>query len=121
VPMLLRGPGVTPGVETRPTSHVDVAPTILELLGADPSRRSRWTVGENMLAPAEHRSRIVSGWDVVGTWTTDAIIVMPLDTYKGLPEVYDYDWNPVADPDAAIKRAQPAMREMSESTRRFLR
>jgi len=121
VPMLLRGPGVTAGIENRPTSHVDVAPTILELLGADPSQRASWTVGENMLAPAERRSRIVSGWDVVGAWTPEAIVVMPLDAYKGMPEVYDYDWNPVADPDGALKRAAPALRELSESTRRFLR
>jgi hypothetical protein len=121
VPMLLRGPGVTPGIENRPTSHVDVAPTILELLGADPSQRTRWTVGEDMLAPTERRSRIVSGWDVVGVWTPDAIVVMPLDAYKGMPEVYDYDWNPVADPDAELERAAPALRELSESTRRFLR
>jgi uncharacterized protein len=121
VPMLLRGPGVTPGVETRPTSHVDVAPTILEMLGADPAQRALWTVGENMLAPDGQRTRIVSGWEVVAAWTPNAIIVIPMDTYRGLPEAYDYDWKPLADPDAEINRAAPAIRELSESTRRFLR
>jgi membrane-anchored protein YejM (alkaline phosphatase superfamily) len=121
VPMLLRGPGVPVGVENRPTSHVDVAPTILELLGADPSQRARWTVGENMLAPAEHRSRILAGWDTVGVWASNAIIVVPLDPYKGAPDVYDYNWKPVADPDAELARAAPALRELAESTRRFLR
>lgn len=121
VPMVMRGPGVPVGIENRPTSHVDVAPTILEILGADPKQRARWTVGENMLTPLEHRSRIVSGWDVVGVWAPGAIVVVPLDAYKGLPDVYDYDWKPAADPDAEIKRAAPALRELSESTRRFLR
>jgi membrane-anchored protein YejM (alkaline phosphatase superfamily) len=121
VPMLLRGPGVTPGVERRPTSHVDVAPTILKMLGADPSQRARWTVGDNMLAPAERRTRVVSGWEAVGLWAPNAIIVLPLDAYKGMPEAYDYGWNPLPDPDGEITRAMPAIRELSESTRRFLR
>lgn len=121
VPMLLRGPGVDPGVETRPTSHVDVAPTILEMLGADPAQRALWTVGENMLAPPAQRTRIVSGWEVVGAWTPDSVIVIPLDAYRGMPEAYDYDWKPLADTDAEINRAAPAIRELTESTRRFLR
>ena len=44
-----------------------------------------------------------------------------LNAYRGMPDVYDYDWKPAADPDAEIKRAAPALRELSESTRRFLR
>jgi len=54
-------------------------------------------------------------------WASDAIIVVPLDPYKGMPDVYDYDWKPVADPDAELERAAPALRELAESTRRFLR
>ena len=52
VPMVIRGPGVPPGEERAPTSHVDVAPTLLEMLGADPTQRAKWTVGENMFTPA---------------------------------------------------------------------
>jgi membrane-anchored protein YejM (alkaline phosphatase superfamily) len=121
VPMVLRGPGVPVGVEARPTSHVDVAPTILELLGADPAQRSRWTVGENLLVPVEHRVRVTASWEIVGLWTSHAIITLPLDAYHGIPEVYDYDWNPVADPDGEMAKAAPALRELSESSRRFLR
>jgi uncharacterized protein len=120
VPMLIRGPGVTPGVEQAPTSHVDVAPTLLEMLGADPSQRAKWTVGENMFSPAPTRNRIVAGWEVVGTWTPTAIIMLPLNAYRGMPDVYDYDWRPVADPDAEIAKSGAALRELTESTRRFM-
>ncbi|MFO1394523.1 MAG: sulfatase-like hydrolase/transferase [Steroidobacteraceae bacterium] len=120
VPMVMRGPGVPPGIETAPTSHVDVAPTLLELLGADPSRRREWTVGENMLAPDPHRKRVVSGWEVVAAWTPNAVIVLPLNAYRGFPDVYDYDWKPVKDPDAEIARSADALRDLAESTRRFL-
>jgi uncharacterized protein len=121
VPMVIRGPGVAPGVERAPTSHVDVAPTLLELLGADPATRDKWTVGENMFAPAARRNRVVAGWEVVGTWTPDAIIMLPLNAYRGMPEVYSYDWKPVPDPDAVLRRNGAALRELIESTRRFMK
>lgn len=120
VPMVIRGPGVTPGVEHAPTSHVDVAPTLLEILGADPAMRAKWTVGENMLSPAPKRNRVVAGYEVVGTWTPDAIIVLPLNAYRGMPDVYDYDWRPVPDPDAVLSKSGEALRELIESTQRFM-
>lgn len=121
VPMIARGPGIAPGEESRPTCHVDVAPTILELLGADPAQRAQWTVGENLLAPPPQRARIFAGWDTIAAWSDSAILVLPLDSYQGLAEVYDYQWKPVADPDAALREAAPVLRELAESCRRFLR
>jgi membrane-anchored protein YejM (alkaline phosphatase superfamily) len=121
VPMLMRGPGIAPGEETRPTSHVDVAPTLLELLGADPTQRARWCTGENLLAPPERRHRVLAGWEIVATWADEAVIVLPLDPYKGAAEVFDYDWNPAPEPDAELANSAAALRELSESCRRFLR
>ncbi|MCJ7451998.1 MAG: sulfatase-like hydrolase/transferase, partial [Steroidobacteraceae bacterium] len=120
VPMVMRGPGVAPGVERAPSSHVDVAPTLLEILGADPAMREKWTVGENMFSLAEKRNRVVAGWEVVGTWTPDAIVMLPLNAYRGMPDVYDYDWRPVPDPDAVLRSNGEALRELIESTQRFM-
>lgn len=120
VPMVIRGPGVAPGVEQAPTSHVDVPPTLLEMLGADPAIRDRWTVGENLFSPAARRNRVVAGWEVVGTWTPDSIIMLPLNAYRGMPDVYDYNWKPVADPDAELAKNGEALRELIESTQRFM-
>ena len=121
VAMVMSGPGVPRGVETRPTSHVDVVPTVLELAGASANRRDRWTVGENMLAPPERRNRILAGWDIVALWTDTAVIVMPLDPYKGSAEAFHYDWTPMEDLDEALRAAAPALRSMSEACTRFLR
>jgi len=35
VPLILFGPGIRPGVYTHPVSHVDIVPTILDLLGLE--------------------------------------------------------------------------------------
>lgn len=121
VPFVLSGPGIPAGDEPRPTSHVDVAPTILELLGADPSQRAAWCVGENLLAPREGRHRVLAGWDTVAAWAERSILVLPLDPYRGSAELFDYAWRPVEDPDAALREAAPLLREISESCRRFLR
>ncbi|MCC7013144.1 MAG: sulfatase-like hydrolase/transferase [Planctomycetes bacterium] len=121
VPMVVRGPNVVSGDEQRPTAHVDVAPTVLEALGADPAQRAAWTVGESLFAPLETRHRILAGWDTVAAWSDDAVLVLPLDPYKGSAEVYDFDWRPVADPEAALRAAAPVLRELSEACRRFLR
>ncbi|MCE9595442.1 MAG: sulfatase-like hydrolase/transferase [Planctomycetes bacterium] len=55
VPFLMRGPGIAAGVEARPTSHLDVAPTLLELLGADP--RARELVPRRQPAHAAEQAR----------------------------------------------------------------
>jgi len=36
VPIVLRAPGVEPGVDGRPAQHIDVAPTVLDLIGLPP-------------------------------------------------------------------------------------
>ncbi len=47
LPLLVRGPGIVPGWRTQPASHVDLAPTLLDLLGLEPLERAQ---GES-LAP----------------------------------------------------------------------
>jgi hypothetical protein len=121
VPLVLRGPGVPPGEETRPTCHVDVAPTLLELLGADPTQRAKWCNGESLLAPIAGRQRILAGWDTVAAWSDSAILVLPLDSYRGGADAYTYDWKPVPELDAALRESAVVLRDLSEACRRFLR
>jgi membrane-anchored protein YejM (alkaline phosphatase superfamily) len=74
VPFVLAGPGIERGSEQRPTSHIDLVPTLLELLGADPRERAQWSLGENLLAPPAERVRVVAGWDSLGLHVDDAIL-----------------------------------------------
>jgi uncharacterized protein len=121
VPFLLRGPGVAPGRETRPTSHVDVPCTLLELLGADPSGRAAWTLGENLLQPLEQRCRVVAGWEELGLWTSSGIFRVPLDARASLElAAYDARWELLLDQRTAFEREAAALEALTQECARFL-
>jgi len=125
VPFLLRGPGVEPGVETRPTSHLDVSGSLLELLGADPAQRGDYTLGASLFTPPAERCRVVAGWSDIGVWTDSGIFDLPLraPTLAGWGEeyeVYDRHWNPVPDPEARFRRELAELERTAEECGRFL-
>jgi hypothetical protein len=122
VPFAMRGPGIAPGVEKRPTSHVDVPATLLELLGADPADRPRWCLSENMLSPPETRARAVSGWDDLGLWTPTGVLRIPREPDHSYAMcAYDADWKLASDPLAPFEREARALRALEEECARFLR
>lgn len=57
VPLIMSGPGITPGVCPTPVSHVDIYPTILETVGATPASPDRDLPGRALtsIGPAEER------------------------------------------------------------------
>ncbi|MFM7296198.1 MAG: hypothetical protein ACKO4Q_03135, partial [Planctomycetota bacterium] len=121
VPLLLRGPGVEPGSERRPTSHVDVPATLLELLGADPRMRARWTLGGNLLAPEEHRERVAASWEDVGLWTERGLLRVPREPAAGMAiSVWDERWRLVADQRAALEGSAGSLERLTEECGRFL-
>jgi membrane-anchored protein YejM (alkaline phosphatase superfamily) len=121
VTFAMSGPGVAPGVETRPTCHVDVAPTLIEMLGADPATRAEWSQGENLLAPRATRERVVAGWQEVAVWVDGGILHVPLEGHKGFVSARDAHWRILADEDAFKAAHAGAIAELARACRRFLR
>lgn len=122
VPFVLAGPGVTSGEESRPTCHIDFPATLLELLGADPALRSRWTLGGNMLAPADERVRVVSGWDSLGVHVHDVILEVPMAGYGGTDiAVYDAHWQLTLDDGTILAREGRALGTLAMECGRFMR
>ena len=115
------GPGIPPGDETRPTSHIDVPATLLELLGADPAQRADWTLGGNLLDPPAERWRVAAGWDTLGLIVPGAVLVVPMSAHGGAVEVYDEHWRPIDDDAPILRREAPALGELARECRRFLR
>ena len=122
VPMVLRGPGIEPGVEHGPTSHLDLPATLLELVGADRADRHLWTQGGNLLEPPPpNRQRVVSAWDKLGLWTADGILEVPLaGDFTGFDiALYTYDWELVLDDQEVLARHERSLRRLAEGCNRF--
>lgn len=122
VPFVLSGPGVPPGEELEPTSHVDFPATVLELLGADPGVRAGWTLGLNLMHPSAERRRVVSGWDTLGLCGDGVVLLVPMALYGGSGiDVYDERWRLVEDAEALLRREGPALGNFALECRRFLK
>jgi membrane-anchored protein YejM (alkaline phosphatase superfamily) len=120
VPFLMGGPGVPSGVEHRPTSHVDVPATLLELLGADPRERADWCTGESLLAPLPQRARAVAGWEELGLWTASGILRVPRQRDDGV-SACDHDWQLLPDQRAALEAELQPLLVLERDCARFLR
>ena len=121
VPFLMRGPGIAPGVERRPTSHLDFPATLLEALGADPDRRGGWCLGANLLDPPAERVRVLGGWNELGLWTEGAILRVPLSPLAFDIEVFDYAWHAVEDDLPVLRAREPELERLGAECNRFLR
>jgi len=62
VPLAVRGPGVEPGIDERPVSLADVAPTVLEWLGVEADDMD----GRSLLEEAAERIRFAETWRAYG-------------------------------------------------------
>ncbi|MEZ5974404.1 MAG: sulfatase-like hydrolase/transferase [Planctomycetota bacterium] len=121
VPMFVYGPGITPGHESRPTSHVDVSGSLLELLGDDPSRQKGWFQGVSLWAPQESpRARVVAGFADVGVLTPSGIFMFPLETGKDDQLVWDEDWKPKPGMAALLTQEQERLIEFVQQCHEFL-
>lgn len=125
VPFIIKGPGIEPGVEARPTSHLDVSSTLLEQLGVDPALRDQYSLGSDLFDPPDYRDRVVAGWSDIGLWTRSGIFDLPLNA-PGLGgfveeiECYDQQWNPYPDLGRRCETEQLALQRMAEECGRFL-
>ncbi|MEL6907128.1 MAG: sulfatase-like hydrolase/transferase, partial [Planctomycetota bacterium] len=125
VPFLIAGPGIDPGEEHRPTSHLDVSPTLLERLGADPALRPDYCFGENLFDPPARRDRVVAGWADVGLWTDSGIFEVPLRApgiggFVQEIECFDARWRPFDDVGARCAEESEALGRLAAECRRFL-
>jgi membrane-anchored protein YejM (alkaline phosphatase superfamily) len=121
VPFLLRAPGVANGVERRPTSHLDFAPTLLEALGASSTMRPLWCLGENLFSPLTERKRVLGGWNELGVWTKDAILRVPLSPLAFDVEAFDYGWNELEDDLAILQAERGTLEQLGAECNRFLK
>jgi uncharacterized protein len=103
-PAVWLGPGVPKGVFDAPTSHADIAPTLLALLG-DTTPAARWSDGMDMFRSPQDRFVVATvGWE-----PRHAVIGKDLKVrmYAGLgaAQITDPDDRPLADGPARLARS----------------
>ena len=107
-------------MEQRPTSHLDLSGSLLELLGADPAQRSGYTLGESLFAPPVARDRVIGGFYHLGVWTDLGIFNLPLEPEGDVLGVYDESWNLHADVRGRLERARPRLQVIADQCHQFL-
>ena len=86
VPLVVAVPGRAPAVVRRPTSHLDVVPTLLPLLGVT-NPVSDYAIGTSLFAPRrEQPYRLVASWDALSYVGEEYKVAMPLKA-GGLSEM----------------------------------
>ncbi len=121
-PLLMFGAGVAAGVESRPTSHVDLPGTLLELLGASREQIAQVCFSHSLLDPPERRARVVAGWEELGLWSDETVFRIPRDLDRGLPLMaFSPQWRPLPSADAAFARHAAELETLSRECLRFLR
>ncbi len=121
VPMIVAGPGVVPGRETRLTSHVDVVPTMFDLMGitTDPARYSQ---GLSLVGPVEHAYVVSSGWDTFGIIEPPTTIVLSSESYNArMAEVRVGRYELADDPRAVLGAKAPLLTRVARELGSFLR
>ncbi|MZR62597.1 sulfatase-like hydrolase/transferase [Alcanivorax sp. DP30] len=122
VPLVMAVPGRAPAVVTRPTSHMDVVPTLLPLLGVT-NPASDYSIGTSLFAAHPDRPyRLVASWDALAYVGEDYKVAMPLKA-GGLSEmtISTADDQPLADESAVLSRLRDALASVLNDISLFFR
>ena len=121
VPFFLYGKGIHAHEETRPTSHVDLSGSLLELLGADPENSAGYSQGLSLFGELpEVRARVVAGFADVGLITGEEIFLLPMQAGQDEHWVFDEHWKPMPEMESRFTLQQEALTEMVMECREFL-
>lgn len=122
-PLVIYAPGMKPLVSNEMTSHMDVIPTIMPLLGVtNPS--SDYATGYNLLAGEKRNHTYISDWDKV-TYVDDEVKItqpvngksfMLMTASKGNDEPLSKD-----ERKAVLAQKQPAMLQLVQDLSKFFK
>ncbi len=121
VPLVLRIPGRPPAQIDRMTSHLDIAPTLLSLLGVvNPS--SDYSLGLDLLDGPERTSTVVSGWNELVIIADDHKIVFPVGRFDGSlrSRVTTREDADVSLPEVVLSGNRPRVLGLLSELRRFV-
>lgn len=120
VPLVLFAPGRKPEVIDRLTSHLDLAPTVLTLLGVT-NPPGDYTLGVDLFGPTPREFAIFSGWDHIAYGDGKFKADLPLRTWDVVHrKVTTMDDGPVTDRAAFYEENKAALMRVLKDLGRFL-
>ena len=122
VPLVLWIPGDGGHLVDAMTSHVDIAPTVLPLLGVR-NPATDYSLGLDLRGPIDRRFMLVADWSRIGILDPDTKLTLPIQGTGLLLEnaLTTRDDRPLSDPGGAYRAAEPELRAAIEELRRFRR
>jgi len=98
VPLVILAPGLAPVVVDRMTSHLDIAPTVMHMLGVD-TPPSAYALGHDLFGDTKRADTLVSAWSKSALVTQSYKIELSTTPYDlSAAPVTTTDDQPVADP-----------------------
>jgi membrane-anchored protein YejM (alkaline phosphatase superfamily) len=120
VPLVLWIPGDAGRAVERVTSHVDIVPTLLPLLGVR-NPTADYALGADLRDGAQHAFTLVADWSRIGLMEPRCKLTLPLSGAGLLQSgaLTGPDDEPLADPGAAWRSALPDLRRAISELHRF--
>ncbi|EMG37425.1 putative hydrolase of alkaline phosphatase superfamily [Desulfocurvibacter africanus PCS] len=121
VPMLVFWPGRPPARVERLTSHHDLAPTLLGLLGANNDPQD-YSVGQDLFADMGRSYVTSANWDATAYIDGSNVCIFPAESSSMLStKIRDSENRPVRKPGEVLKRIRPNLSRMAQDMGRFYR
>jgi membrane-anchored protein YejM (alkaline phosphatase superfamily) len=121
-PFVLHVPGRGARVVNDPTSHLDVVPTLMPLLGVTNPPSDYSVDAVSLLTPTSNRYRVIGSWNALGYVGNHYKISMPMNLAgMGYMNVTTIDDAPVKDSAVVIAREKPKLMQLLQDISRFYR
>ncbi|EKF76149.1 hypothetical protein A11A3_01605 [Alcanivorax hongdengensis A-11-3] len=119
-PFVLHVPGQGAKVVNAPTSHLDIVPTLMPLLGVTNPPSDYSVDAVSLLKPTADRYRVIGSWNALGYIGKDYKVSMPMNLAgTGYMAVTGADDQPVADSGAVMVREKDDLAQLLKDISRF--
>jgi len=117
VPLVFYVPGRAPSAVKFPTSHMDIVPALMNLIGVK-NPPSDYSSGTDILAKTAQPFTAAFSWDTSALIKDGRALVMPLEAYKGGLKLYDADYKEIPGR-KALEPYMPYLVDFQTEAKRF--